>query len=734
MIGDKRMLKKILDNKKNIIAITITILVLVGTICYYAIPSRDNLIIETGSYTSEEQQAITDEVTDYLMKYVVSDGFVNQIGESEDLKTRLAEKIEKGEITLLNEVQINEIAQYAAENYSTMLSSDIDALTDEQVQELEQNIRDNIIVTIGEHETKEEDINMMSNGVSSIVIKNILAQLDQMNESIVQLQQDLNVIKENIALGSSFTEISDSIGKLEERLEYVKDNLSEEDQALASDISEIEEDLRTLHVNVDETATVVVQLESTMDDLTKSNLDSLSLQVGSAEGAISKINDDFQKILDKINNLQTSMSSKDTELSNIVKEAADKVADLSGLLSALQKELSNYKNATDKVLKTMQDSQNVLDKNLSTYKNNTDKSLTNLQNDQNTIGKNLSEFKDITDADILNIYSIINNLQSSQNSAEVDLTEIKNKLVSLDEDMKQVFISVSSGKTALASALTDKGIQTDAAATFNLLEANTRAIGSDANVVASAMLPGYVAYVGNDYVTGNMIINESKPAVLNCGESFAISSGYHTGEGIIKANSLASQTQATAIADNMSKGVTGWVNGRMLTGTGADNTTAYNMGYTDGMKDAMNNSNIQYTYHSHSGNNISGGGCYTVEDIHNHANECYTITTTIKTVKSYNVRDSGKKYDCCNGAGAVTWAVFYDVVEKDSDNNIISSKVQEGTIIGCGQCVGTKANQGVGTSNNKVLNCSIPEGVLLGYALGCGKTENTIESATIVFQ
>lgn len=725
------MLNKILDNKKSIIPIIITISIIAGSICYFAIPSKDKLTAETGSYTSQEQQAITEEVTNYLMKYVVSDGFVEQIGESEDLKTMLAEKIGSGEIALLNEEQIDEIAQYAAENYSVILSSDIDALTEEQMKELENSIKENIIVTIGSDD-KEEEIDSISTGVSTIVIKNILEQLDKMNESIEQLQSDLNTIKENIALGSSFKDISSSILKLEERLDYVKENLSEEDQALASDISEIEEDLRTLHVNVDETATVVVQLVSTMDDLTKSNLDSLSLQVGSAEGAISKINDEFQKILEKINNLQSSMSSKDTELSNIVKEAADKVKDLSGLLSALQKELSNYKSATDKVLKTMQDSQTVLDKNLSTYKNNTDKSLTDLVNGQNTIGKNLSDYKDITDADIISIYNIINNLQSSQSSAEVDLTEIKNKLLNLDEDMKQVFTSVSSGKAALASALTDKGIETDVAAAFNLLESNVRDIGANANVMASAMLPGYIAYVGNDYVTGSMIVNESKPVSLDCGESFAVSSGYHSGEGIVTANSLASQTPATAIADNMSQGATGWVNGRMLTGTGADNTTAYNKGYTDGMKDAMNNYNIQYTYHSHTGNNSSGGGCYFIENIHKHANDCYTITTTVKTVNSYNVRDSGKKYDCCNGA-AVTWAVFYNIVEKDADNNVLNSYKQEGTIIGCGTCVGTKANQGVGTTNNNVLNCSIPEGVLLGYELGCGKTEETIETATVVF-
>lgn len=600
-----------LKSGKNIAAGIAVLAALGGSILYYVWP--DQMTVETGSYSLEERQAIADEVKDYLVEYVVSDGFVSEVGESEDLKTLLAEKIAAGEIVLLNEGQIDEIAQYAVDNYNALLGSNIDSLTDEQIKALEESIRNNIAVTIGDTaESKEEDVNTMTGGVSTIIIKNIMAQLDKMNESIEQLQSDLTKIKENIALGASFTDISSSIGELEERLEYVKENLSEEDQALASDISDIEEDLRTLHVNVDETATVVVQLESTMDDLTKSNLDSLNVQISDTLSAIDKINKDYQSILDKISNLQSSMSSKDTELSNIAKDAASKVNDLSGLLTALQKELSNYKSATDKALKNVQDSQTVLDKNLSGYKDTTNKSLvdlftgqestdkklsdyknetntslTDLQNEQTTTNKNLSDYQDITDADITNIYSIINSLQTAQNTNETDLTEIKNKLKSLDDQMTQVFTSVSSGKASLASALTDKGVSTDAVATFNTLTDNIKGIGTNANAVSTSLLTGYTAYVGNKYISGSMANQGAVNAALNCGQSYSIPSGYHTGSGKITANSLESQTQATATANNLSAGVTSWVNGRLITGNGADNQASYNQGYNDGMQNAV---------------------------------------------------------------------------------------------------------------------------------------------------
>lgn len=701
------MLKKLLDNKRGIIAMALTLSVIVGSICYYTIPPNRKISLETGSYTSEEQQAIADEVKDYLIKYVVSDGFVEQISESEDLKIRLVEKIESGEIVLLNEEQIDEIAQYATDNYNELLGSNIETLTDSQIKELEESIRNNIAVTIGDTaESKEEDVNTMTGGVSTIIIKNIMAQLDKMNESIEQLQTDLNTIKENIALGASFTDISSSIGKLEERLEYVKENLSEEDQALASDISDIEEDLRTLHVNVDETATVVVQLESTMDDLTKSNMDSLNVQISDTLSAIDKINKDYQSILDKINNLQSSMSSKDTELSNIAKDAANKVNDLSGLLSALQKELSNYKSATDKALKNVQDSQTVLDKNLSDYKDTTNKSLVDLFTGQESTDKNLSDYQDITEADITNIYSIINNLQTAQNNNETDLTEIKNKLISLDDQMTQVFTSVSSGKASLASALTDKGVTTDAMATFSTLTDNIKGIGTNANAISSSILTGYTAYVDNKYITGSMTNQGAVTAALNCGQSYSIPSGYHNGSGKITANSLASQTQATANADNMSKEVTSWVNGRKLTGTGADNKEAYNKGYTDGMNDAINGSNISYTYHKHSGSS-SGGGCYGTPIYHIHDSNCYTTVT-----------------NRCNCSGY-------------SQGDFLGNHVVDGyPIYRCNNCPHISTDHGGKcnvSSQSQELNCGKTENTIEYYSLSCGKTDNTIESATVVF-
>lgn len=66
----------------------------------------------------------------------------------------------------------------------------------------------------------------------------------------------------------------------------------------------------------------------------------------------------------------------------------------------------------------------------------------------------------------------------------------------------------------------------------------------------------------------------AKTSSLNCGKSYTIPAGYHNGSGKITANSLASQTSATATAAKILSGYTAWVNGSKLTGTASAGYTS----------------------------------------------------------------------------------------------------------------------------------------------------------------
>ena len=65
---------------------------------------------------------------------------------------------------------------------------------------------------------------------------------------------------------------------------------------------------------------------------------------------------------------------------------------------------------------------------------------------------------------------------------------------------------------------------------------------------------------------------------------------------------------------NLSAGYAAWVNGVLIKGTGEDNrnswSNGYNEGYTKGVADALGKVNIVYSYHSHAGSASQVGGCY----------------------------------------------------------------------------------------------------------------------------
>ena len=88
------------------------------------------------------------------------------------------------------------------------------------------------------------------------------------------------------------------------------------------------------------------------------------------------------------------------------------------------------------------------------------------------------------------------------------------------------------------------------------------------NATESHVLSGYTfSNASSSGLTGSMTNNGAKTASLNCGGSYTIPAGYHNGSGKVTANSLSSQTSATATASNIEKGKTAYVNGVKITGT-----------------------------------------------------------------------------------------------------------------------------------------------------------------------
>ena len=93
---------------------------------------------------------------------------------------------------------------------------------------------------------------------------------------------------------------------------------------------------------------------------------------------------------------------------------------------------------------------------------------------------------------------------------------------------------------------------------------NLKSIG---DATAAQILSGKTALVQGSTITGTMTDRGAVTNSLNAGGSYTIPAGYHNGSGKVTANSLASQTSATATAAQILTGQTAYVNGSRLTGT-----------------------------------------------------------------------------------------------------------------------------------------------------------------------
>lgn len=112
---------------------------------------------------------------------------------------------------------------------------------------------------------------------------------------------------------------------------------------------------------------------------------------------------------------------------------------------------------------------------------------------------------------------------------------------------------------------------------------------------------------------------------------------------------------------------------------------------------------MTYNYHQHTGSSAEGSGCYTTPQYHQHTNSCY------KTC------GGNASFDHFDNNG---WTAVYHCSQ-------------------CGRWLSNGQNEQFYAPNNiscyeRILNCN-KGNEITGYSLGCGKTTETLESATVIF-
>lgn len=243
-------------------------------------------------------------------------------------------------------------------------------------------------------------------------------------------------------------------------------------------------------------------------------------------------------------------------------------------------------------------------------------------------------------------------------------------------------------------------------------------------------------------------------------------------EGINKSQSVENFPQyRAAVANNLSAGTAAWVNGELVKGTGEDNENHYNnghdqgykegydqgykegneygynnghdqgykeghdqgynvgyeqgyaQGFVDGQQNMMNNLQITYTYHTHTGS--AGNGCYTKPVYHQHTGNanayggCYTVLVEANTVYGDHVPGEREPISTNQFCKLCRTNLSYYDADGDLCYTEYYGKRCKGNVVAQYYTYG--------------LGCGMTTSTITDYVLGCGKTEETIETATIIY-
>ena len=201
--------------------------------------------------------------------------------------------------------------------------------------------------------------------------------------------------------------------------------------------------------------------------------------------------------------------------------------------------------------------------------------------------------------------------------------------------------------------------------------------------------------IGTFYASadGTITHNKEDNAVLP-GDADELSFG-NLYQGIVLSQAVDHLADVRPAADNnLSPGTAAWVNGNLIIGNGADNRDSYNQGYVDGMASLAENVHIEYTRHEHSDE------CYEVQNV-----TCYT---TIIMGSTYERHCPGCQKEIPDGK-----TVYRNFTVRHTLCGLPDSTDS--------YCTEHDSPPGGSSHTYEATVCV------------CGKTENTIESATIVF-
>lgn len=483
-----------LRNKKIlIISSVVTLFILLGIVYFYTITKQTKQQVDLLKTVSEKKQTQLTSISGYLQELDriiltnqshLSDAVMLQPEMTKNLSA-LYSNLEKLE---------NQLAQIGAAIRNEVSETNQILITDHlsALSETQQAIIDSILFS------KETITDILSafrleqnNQYSSVIekINNLAASFSYTEAKLQAYHKELLNLGDSIQnnISENQTELLASIGNMQITIEaLLNDYVLQLDMELQKSFLILAEKLESIHQQIAGTEELLHFILTDMQATAELNQAEILESFNSLQFNIDTISSDVNEAHLQIQNLLSTLSE---DTANNHKETLETLNNMeTGLQDFSQKHFA-------KITASISDMQASFNSSLSTVKTELAATILSLDTELSTI---LSEYNASTTNQLNSIQSSVDNQYSSfTNILNANDNELRmymeNTMKTVNQNLKQVFTYVSSGKSNLASALLTKGVSCSQDATFAEIRQAILDIPQKV-VIGTAELPGEISY------------------------------------------------------------------------------------------------------------------------------------------------------------------------------------------------------------------------------------------------
>ncbi len=741
--NNKSNIQKESDKKLNIVKKVLGILfcvIILMLSCFIYTNGKESNASQSSMYETEQQQI--SEMTEYLsgIDESVSTN-MEQLAQAAVMQTNAEGTLKEVTNTLSGmEKQITEVEKVLSDTVienmdssTTVLKESLSETKTELVNQIEEGNK-NIQNTLSETNTNidEAENNISENinfSTSSIInsttktreelkkqigavnkdISNILSDMNNENENnfqetyekIENLQSELekteksmeNYYKDLTALINEFQkqntkehkEILDTLLKAQEELNKYLDNSFESlNLRLDEDMSNLMDELTVLHNQIITTQNDLTDILNIMEQNDSERQEEVKSMFADTKNYLSYIEETFTDAHSKLQNLIIKFQEKEeanhSETLNVLQVMENDMQETTeNGFNNLTETMNSFETSLNSTLDTMQE--NIFSKFTSTN--------SKIEDNFQATNDNLNQkFSNLTTQNTETLNTINNNLDEKFTSTN---SKIEDNFQTTNDTLNQNFSDLTTQNNTMLQTI-NNNLDEKVSNLTTTINTYSESTGSDLEEIKT-YLNQRLEQVFTSVSNGKASLAS---ALLTIGTNLGKQDA--TFEEICNAIIHSQDVTNAAVADNIANGKQAWVQGVLVTGNGAGEDAAYRRGVTDGLNQALSGVSITYVYHKHT--------------------DACIRTCTYKTGKWCN---GGYLCNNCDGYRLRDYCTW------QSDHTCDPNKNRARHEWWCYGCQGDDDSRVMGGDY-----AAHRSGTFTHTYYACGKTESTIESATIV--